>query len=275
MKTKDEIRSQVTRAYGQAILKTAGCCASAPNSAYAREIGYSPEEVKVNESAAGSSMGCGNPFAFSGVRSGDNVLDLGAGAGLDLLIAAEKVGPTGRVIGVDMTPEMIATARANAAASPHRNIDIRKGLIEDLPVENETVDWVISNCVINLSPEKDKVFNEIYRVLKPGGHFSISDIVVSELPENLRENPYVYNSCLGGAISEQEYLDGLKAAGFTEVDVAKRVEFTSATINSLIDDALSKTCCLEPISERVDLEQLTRQIAGRVQSLNFVGLKPL
>lgn len=281
MKTKEEIRTQVKDAYGRAISKSGGCCGDAPESDYARAIGYSPEETAASgESVADTSMGCGNPLAFSGVQAGETVLDLGSGAGLDLLIAAEKVGPSGQVIGVDMTDEMIARARANIAASPHRNIEIRRGIIEELPVEDGSVDWVISNCVINLSPEKEKIFAEIYRVLKPGGRFSISDLVVSDLPDALRDDPIVYNSCIAGAISEEEYLAGLEAAGLGDLDVNKRYAFTaqlldSADVQAALGAAGSESCCAStPAAEDLDLQQLAVELDGKVQSLNFVGRKP-
>ncbi len=280
MKTKEEIRTQVKDAYGRAITKSTGCCGPAPDDTYARTIGYAPEEVTDAAGAAGASMGCGNPLAFSGVRTGETVLDLGSGAGMDLLIAAEKVGPDGRVIGVDMTPEMIATARKNIAASPHRNIEVRQGIIEELPVEDGSMDWVISNCVINLSPGKEKVFTEIYRVLKPGGRFSISDIVVSELPDTLRDSPFLYNSCIAGAISEEEYLAGLDAAGLVEVKVSGRFEFSATLLSSteiqdLFGQAGTGCCGTEPINAYPDIERLTQELDGKVQSLNFVGRKPI
>ncbi len=281
MKTKEEIRTQVKDAYGRAISKSGGCCGDAPESTYARAIGYSPEETAASgEAVAGTSMGCGNPLAFSGVQAGQTVLDLGSGAGLDLLVAAEKVGPSGLVIGVDMTDEMIATARRNIAASPHRNIEVRRGIIEDLPVEDGSADWVISNCVINLSPEKEKVFREIYRVLKPGGRFSISDIVVSDLPDALRDDPIVYNSCIAGAISEEEYLAGLEAAGLMDLEVNKRFAFTaqlldSVDVQAVLGAAGSECCCASaPTAEGLDLQQLSEELDGKVQSLNFVGRKP-
>lgn len=281
MSTKDkEVRSQVRQAYGHAIATKTSCCGGPSDDTYARTIGYAPEEVTGSAEAAGASMGCGNPLAFEGVKAGEVVLDLGSGAGLDLLIAAEKVGPSGRVIGVDMTPEMIARARANVAASPHRNIEVRQGIIEELQVEDGSVDWVISNCVINLSPGKEKVFAEIYRVLKPGGRFSISDIVVSDLPDTLRDNPFLYNSCIAGAISEEDYLAGLRAAGLYEVEVSGRFEFSATLLSSteikdLFGQAGTGCCGTEPINAYPDIERLTQELDGKVQSLNFVGRKPI
>jgi SAM-dependent methyltransferase len=280
MKTEDDVRSQVQEAYGQAISRVTSCCGDASPGNYSGTIGYTADEATaVGEEVAGASMGCGNPLAFSEVQEGETVLDLGSGAGFDLLIAAEKVGLEGRVIGVDMTPEMIATAEANIAASGHRNIEIRQGVIENLPVENESVDWVISNCVINLSPEKQKVFDEISRVLKPSGRFSISDIVVSNFPEHLRDHRVLYNSCIAGAISEEEYLAGLQTAGLVEVGVNKRVEFTSELITAIdIKDYVgvdpSEGCGCAPVETQQDLAQLARELQGRIQSLNFIGYKP-
>ncbi len=280
MSTTGEIRSRVKRAYGQAFAKPAGCCGAAPDRSYARTLGYALEETSaVDDIVAGSSLGCGNPLAFSAVQAGETVLDLGSGAGFDLLIAAEHVGAAGRVIGVDMTPEMITTAQANIAAAPHRNIEVRQGTIEDLPVKDATVDWVISNCVINLSPEKEKVYGEIYRVLRPGGRFSISDLVVDDLPAALRKDPRLYTACIAGAVSEADYVAGLKAAGLIGIEVNKRIEFTAQLLTSLdletlITDAGAGTCCSGPAPVAIDLEPQAKQLHVRVWSLNFVGRKP-
>jgi len=177
-----KIREEVKKTYAEAISrKSPSCCGNCEEtccSTKEKDIGYSEDEL--NNLLADStitSFGCGNPLAYSEVREGDIVLDLGPGAGLDLLIAARKVGPSGQVIGVDMTEEMISKAEKNIKAAGVKNVVVRKGLIEDLPVKSSSVDWVISNCVINLSPEKEKVFSEINRVLKPGGRMVVSDMV--------------------------------------------------------------------------------------------------
>jgi len=200
-----KIREEVKKSYAEAIsLKKPSCCCSSKEtccSTEAEDIGYNEEEL--NNLLADStitSFGCGNPLAYSEVKEGDVVLDLGPGAGLDLLIAARKVGPSGQVIGVDMTEEMISKAEENIKAAGVKNIEVRKGLIEELPVKSSSVDWVISNCVINLSPEKEKVFSEISRVLKPGGRMVVSDMVGENIPEWLRENKNLYSACLKSQI---------------------------------------------------------------------------
>ncbi len=240
------------------------CCASSPA---AKLAGY--EDVGQHGEAAGASFGCGNPLAFAGVRAGDTVLDLGCGAGLDLLLAAEKTGATGRVIGIDMTDEMITAARENAARAGFDNIDVRQGLIEDLPVENESVDWVISNCVINLSPDKPAVFREIARVMRPGAHFSISDIVVSELPDWIRESAAAWSACVAGAISEEEYVEGLRAAGLQEVEVAERLVYDASQLKAILSEDIPGL--------DLDCDQiagLLEEHAGKVWSAKFTGRKP-
>lgn len=197
--------------------------------------GYGAEELSaLPDDAVANSFGCGNPLAFADVREGDTVLDLGSGAGIELLLAAPKVGSSGRVIGVDMTDEMIDRARANIAAAGYANVEVRKGLIEDLPVEDASVDWLLSNCVINLSPDKPKVFAEIARVLKAGGRMSISDIVVEEMPERLRASKALYGVCVAGAISERAYVEGLRAAGMEDVEVTARLIYDESTLAALI-----------------------------------------
>jgi arsenite methyltransferase len=232
----DERRRSVANAYGRIMTGKGSCCSSTttPKGATARLAGYEADLGSVPAAAAANSFGCGNPLAFSEVKAGQTVLDLGSGAGLDLLIAGRKVGPEGRVIGVDMTDEMIQKARENIADAGYDNVEVRKGLIEALPVDDASVDWVISNCVINLSPEKDRVFAEIARVLRPGGRFAISDIVVEELPAWARELASIYNSCVGGAISEADYVAGLERAGLEEVGVEQQLVYDTAQLDAIV-----------------------------------------
>ena len=233
----DEVRAAVSESYGRAISKpsSGGCCTgTVEKSTVVKVAGYKGQELEaLPPEVAGSSFGCGNPLAFSEVQKGDVVLDLGSGAGMDLLIAARRVGPEGRAIGIDMTDEMIAKGRENIAAAGLKNAEVRKGIIEDLPVESSSVDWVISNCVINLSPEKHRVFAEIVRVLKPGGQMRVSDIVAERLPDWVRNDEAFYSACLAGAVSEQEYVEGLRAAGLEDVEVRERLVYDESQLERL------------------------------------------
>jgi len=267
----NDVREQVSRAYTEALSKSrgneGGCCGGgpAPQSAAARLAGYE-QEAALHGEAASASFGCGNPLAFSGVTPSQTVLDLGSGAGLDLLIASDRVGPAGRVIGIDMTDAMLDAARAAAGREGRTNIELRRGLIEDLPVDDQSVDWVISNCVINLSPDKPKVFAEIRRVLRPGGRFSISDIVVESLPDWLRTHAAAYAACIGGAISEAEYLRGLAAAGLSDLRVEGRTVYDAdqlAAITAGEQELLGL--------DRKTLDQTLAELAGQVWSAQFTG----
>lgn len=264
-----DIRESVSAAYTEALARsranTGGCCGAKPCTTTAELAGYDAERDAYAD-AAQSSFGCGNPLAFAGVQPGQTVVDLGSGAGFDLLIAADKVGPRGRVIGIDMTDAMIDAARANAARAGKTNIDVRKGYIEQLPVDTASADWVISNCVINLSPDKPAVFREIARVLRPGGRFSISDIVVQDLPDWLRQNAAAYSACVGGAISEPEYLAGLRAAGLVDLEVTERLVYDADQLRAMVAD--------EAGPGRVPAELLDRALAevtGKIWSAKVVG----
>lgn len=283
MKAND-IRNKVSSAYARAIkaVKPSCCgpqsCCGPDSSTSIAELGtYNPAEIKAHEAAASSSFGCGNPLAFSEVKEGETILDLGSGAGFDLLIAAEKVGPAGKVIGVDMTEAMIDRARENIKAAGADNIEIRYGLIEELPVDTGSVDWVISNCVINLSPEKPKVFKEISRVLKPGGRMRISDIVVDELPKELRQHQGLYNSCIAGAVSEDEYLTGLREAGLSEIKVEERFVYEAAQIKAIFADQQAGLIDLFddlPEKERqATIDRLINEAAGKVWSAKISAWK--
>jgi SAM-dependent methyltransferase len=186
----------------------------------AEAIGYSREDLERVPAEAILGLGCGNPAATEELRAGEVVLDLGAGAGVDVFLAANKVGPTGRVIGVDMTEEMVDKAKNIARDHGYHNVEFRLGEIENLPVEDESVDVILSNCVINLSPNKSKVFREAYRVLKPDGRLIVSDIVSEGvLPAEIKNNPDAWATCIGGALEQQEYLQKVRKAGFEDVQV--------------------------------------------------------
>jgi len=272
----DRVSNDYARALERARSGGSGCCGGSgcgtgrdPVTVAATLASYGEEQRERYADAATTSFGCGNPLAFTEVRAGERVLDLGSGAGFDLLLAAEAVGPEGQVIGVDMTDAMIDAARANAAAAGFENIDVRKGLIEQLPVDDGSVDWVISNCVINLSPDKGAVFAEIARVLAPGGRFSVSDIVAENLPEWIREDAAAHSACVAGAISEQEYLGGLVAAGLTDVRVTERLVYDLPSLRAMVASDL--------VSRGLNPDRLEAALAGaqgKVASVKVVGRRP-
>lgn len=233
MEERTQIKAAVREAYASRITcrQTGGCCGASPN--WAAAIGYQEGDLEgVPEGAAANTFACGNPLAHAGLRKGDVVLDIGSGAGLDAILAARRVGPAGRVIGLDMTPEMIDRARENARQAGLDNIEFRLGDAEDMPVENGSVDWVISNCVINLAPDKDRVFAEVARVLRPGGRVMVSDMVAENLPEFARTRSWA--ACIGGAIPEQEYLGAMERAGLVGIKVVDRVEYDHDGIKEMI-----------------------------------------
>lgn len=219
-----EIKVQVRRRYAEAVERDGcdctSCCPDSPALIRPEAIGDASSAIPAG---ADLGLGCGTPTRSAGLRPGETVLDLGSGAGADVFRAAGEVGLEGRVIGVDMTPEMIGRARALAAGRGYRNVEFRLGEIEALPVESGTVDVVLSNCVLNLVPDKNRAFAEMHRVLRPGGRFVVSDIVSrGEVPEALRRDLSLWAECLSGAIGQEVYLEGLRQAGFRDVEVLDR-----------------------------------------------------
>jgi SAM-dependent methyltransferase len=230
----DAVRKSVREHYGAVASRTGGCgCAptccqtteearSKTHSAdvLSQSIGYSAEQTDAVPEGANLGLGCGNPLAIASLKPGQTVLDLGSGAGFDAFLAAREVGSTGFVIGVDMTAEMVSKARQNKAKGQYANVEFRLGEIENLPVANASVDVIISNCVINLSPDKGRVVQEAYRVLKPGGRLAVSDILATApMPENVRKDLELYAGCVAGASLIDEVTEQLRAAGFTGVRV--------------------------------------------------------
>jgi len=215
------IRQEVRERYAERATAECSCCGPAQSEkSVSKAIGYSDEQLSAAPVGANLGLGCGNPTALASLKAGETVLDLGAGAGLDCFLAGRAVGPTGRAIGVDMTPEMIDRARENAQRDGIENVEFRLGEIEHLPVADESVDVVISNCVINLSPDKPQVFREACRVLKPGGRLFISDIVLdTPLPAEIRNSIEAYVECIAGASMRADYLDAITSAGFDDVEV--------------------------------------------------------
>ena len=228
MTNQETLKQLVKEKYSQIAnqeikVNLSSCCGAGEQSKEVYNImtdDYSELEGHVKEADLG--LGCGLPTQFAKIKPGDTVVDLGSGAGNDAFIARHETGPAGKVIGVDFVTEMIKKARANADKMGFNNVEFRYGDIEDMPISDSTVDVVVSNCVLNLLPAKDKIFNEIQRVLKAGGHFSISDIVLKgELPDELRQSAEMYAGCVAGAIQKEDYLGLIKEAGFTNITIQK------------------------------------------------------
>ena len=235
-KIKDIVKatySRIAERSQQSCCSGSGCCGAANPSVLAEVMGYSGEDLECVPEEASLGLGCGNPTAIAELREGETVLDLGSGAGMDVFLAASKVGPKGKVIGVDMTTEMIDKARAIARSNGYENVEFRLGEIEELPIADSSVDTVISNCVINLSPDKSKAFREAYRVLNSKGKLIVSDIVSEcQLPDEIRKNLAAWAGCIAGALEQQEYLAKIREAGFNGLQVVSNGEFYEQTTES-------------------------------------------
>ena len=245
------------------------CCGSASIAqAISRGIGYSNDELESVPEGANLGLGCGNPVALASLKEGDTILDLGSGAGFDCFLAAAKVGKNGKVIGVDMTPEMVARTRENAQKGNYENVEFRLGEIENLPVADNSVDVIISNCVINLSPDKTKVFKEAFRVLKPGGRLMVSDIVLlKELPDFIRNSVAAYVGCISGALLKDEYLAAVNEVGFQEVKILDETVFP---IDCMVNDPTAKA-----IIDKLGLtDEKIKDTASSVVSVKVRGIKP-
>jgi len=235
----EEIKSAVRQHYARAAAgggccgpATPGCCGTSAPAQISRAVGYSEAELAAVPDGANLGLGCGNPVALAALREGDVVVDLGSGGGFDCFLAARRVGASGRVIGVDMTPEMIAKARGNAARDGAENVEFRLGEIEYLPVADASADMVISNCVINLSTDKAQVFREAFRVLKPGGRLMVSDLVLLRpLPDSVRRSVEMYAGCISGAMLEADYLAAMRTAGFVDVEVVASSNYPIDAVN--------------------------------------------
>ena len=258
-----EIKNIVKEHYAQRIQqKDLSCCAPqaqesscCPTVTRSRAAEYYGKEelTQLPQDAVENYMGCGNPIALAEIKGGEVVLDLGSGAGLDCFLAAQRVGDKGKVIGLDMTPEMLNQARENARELSLDNVEFRQGEIENMPIESSSIDLVISNCVINLSPDKDAVFKESYRVLKPGGKLCVSDIVlVGELDPEIKNDLNCWVGCIAGALPQGEYLDKIRAAGFDKVEVVDSTAWVSTR---------------RP-------EEIQRRLKGKLASIKVKALKP-
>jgi arsenite methyltransferase len=266
--------TKISKEYTKAINTKTNSIVS--NTGQARFAEYSQQELSgLPDNITEHSFGCGNPLSFSNVQPGQTVLDIGCGAGLDLMLAVDKVGDSGQVIGVDFNPDMLALASKRVCH--HHNIELRIGRIENLPFDSNSIDWVISNCVINLSNDKPKTFGEIARVLKSGGEMVISDIVAEKLPYWVRRSGVLRAACAGGVISEQRYLEGLSAAGLVESKIVGRQYYDASQLASVVSDSapplISKLrCCGKKLLHEI-LTLLAKPIAENIWSVKIYARK--
>ncbi len=272
----DEIKKTVRECYGRIAENKTSCCSPMspccgnPSAKIAvdvsKSVGYADDDLASVPEGANLGLGCGNPVALASLKKGEVVLDLGSGAGVDCFLAAKKVGETGRVIGVDMTPQMLRRARENAKKGNYKNVEFRLGEIENLPIEDTYVDAIISNCVVNLSPDKDAVFKEAFRVLKPGGRLMVSDIVLlKKLPESVKKSISAYIGCLAGAAMKEEYLNAIKAAGFIDVKIISESAYPVelAASNPAAKDIMDSN----DVSEKDFAEMIKSIVSIRVQGM--------
>jgi arsenite methyltransferase len=265
---EEKVHKAVRERYGK-IAKTkqtesCGCCGGPSSS---EEIGYSKGELASVPEGADLNLGCGNPVALASLKEGETLVDLGSGGGLDCFLASKKVGAKGKVIGIDMTAEMLERARANCKKGGYKNVEFRLGEIENMPVADNTANVIISNCVVNLSPDKERVFQEAYRVLKPKGRLMISDMVLlRDLPEKVKSSVLAYVGCVAGADLKEEYLAKIKAAGFGQVDVVKETHMPDMLAN-------------EPdVKAFIEEQKLTKkeiaEISDSIVSIKVSAVKP-
>jgi len=273
MMNTGDIRGVVRQKYGEAATRvaqgaTSSCCGGAPGGSGAGDpitsnLYDATQADQVPEKALLASLGCGNPTALAELKAGETVLDLGSGGGIDVLLSAKRVGPTGKAFGLDMTDQMLALAEENRRKSGLTNVHFLKGEIENIPLPDNSVDVVISNCVINLSGDKDRVLKEAFRVLKPGGRFAVSDVVVrGEVPPAIQRSAELWVGCVAGALSDQEYLTKLAAAGFENADIEVTRVYT-------LDDAREFLA-----GQSAEINELARQVDGKFVSGFVRAVKP-
>lgn len=272
---KVDIRRVVRNGYARIAKSGSLCCAPVDSCCVSADaardlsirIGYSRKDLESVPEGANLGLGCGNPVALASLREGETVLDLGCGAGFDCFLAANMVGKSGMVIGVDMTPEMIEKARDDAKKGNYGNVEFRLGEIENIPIANRSVDVVISNCVINLSPDKRRVFEEAFRVLKPGGRLMISDIVLlKKLSDSVKNSVEAYIGCISGAAMRDEYLEAIRSAGFHDVKIIEEKDFP---IESMVDDPTVKAIIDDLKIQAEDI----KAVANSILSVYVHGLK--
>ena len=276
---KEDIHKTVREHYGN-IAKSGGSCCGPSNSCCSGpadadvsklisiKIGYSQDDVDQVPEGANLGLGCGNPVALASLKEGETVLDLGSGAGFDCFLAAARVGASGKVIGIDMTPDMLEKARENARKGNYGNVEFRLGEIENLPVADRSVDVIISNCVINLSEDKQRVFDETFRVLKPGGRLMVSDIVLlKELPEGIRNSISAYVECISGAWLKDSYLEAINKPGFEEVKVMDETPFP---LDCIVDNPVDSSF----VDEHIITPEQVHEFGDTVLSIRVSAVKP-
>jgi SAM-dependent methyltransferase len=273
---KDDIKDVVKEKYGQAALRVttggSSCCGASPARDPVHKLGCDPitgnlydssQAGELPEAALKASLGCGNPTLLAALNPGETVLDLGSGGGIDVLLSAKRVGPTGKAYGLDMTDEMLALANENKRSSGVENVEFLKGEIENIPLPDNTVDVIISNCVINLSSNKDRVIAEAFRVLKPGGRFAVSDVVTKgEMPPEIRKSVLLWVGCIAGALEENDYRAKLNAAGFEQIDVEPTRIYRVADAREFLS------------GEGIDVDAIADQVDGKFMSAFIRAVKP-
>jgi arsenite methyltransferase len=272
-----EIKKVVRDNYGK-IAETSGSCCGPKASCcggdvsadvISQRIGYSTEDLEAVPEGANLGLGCGNPVALASLKEGETVVDLGSGAGFDSFLSARAVGKTGRVIGVDMTPQMLDKARENASKGNFENVEFRLGEIENLPIADNTANIIISNCVINLSPDKERVFQEAFRILKPGGRLMVSDIVLlGALPDALRDSIQAYVGCIAGAVMKDDYLNAIGKAGFQDVKIMDETLFP---VKDFIDHPAVQEVAADLDISKDNVERLSASIS----SIKVYAVKPV
>ena len=265
---EEKVHKAVRERYGKiAKTKTEPCGCGCGCTSTSQQIGYSKGELASVPEGADLNLGCGNPLALASLKEGETVIDLGSGGGLDCFLAAKKVGAKGKVIGIDMTAEMLERARANAKKGGYKNVEFRLGEIENMPVADNTADIIISNCVINLSPDKKRVFSEAFRVLKPKGRLMISDMVLlKELPDKVKESVLAYVGCVAGADLKEDYLSKIRQAGFGNVEVVAE--------NHLPEMFLEEPDVKAFVEEQKMTKKEIADISDAVVSIKVSAIKP-
>ena len=261
-----EIKEAVRQKYGQAALHAGSCCGTPAlegTSPITSNLYSDRETGELPEAAVLASLGCGNPTALAELKEGETVLDLGSGGGIDVLLSARRVGPSGKAYGLDMTDEMLALARENRSRAAIRNVEFLKGEIEHIPLSDNSVDVIISNCVINLSADKDQVLREAFRVLKPGGRFAVSDVVTrGQVPEQLRHSMLLWVGCIAGALEEGEYRSKLKAAGFEDASIEPTRVYRPADAREFL------------AGKGIDVDAIAQEVDGKFMSAFIRAVKP-